>query len=139
MASSKDDGKGLPKGVRGPGGPPSAAKPTQPERPRIGAPSASPSNARRSFEEFSRPIIERIYAVPRWIVVIAPAVLLFLGLILSGPLAWLGALMLLIVTILLAWLTALSWPAITPGSRILRVIVVIAIAGVTVLKFLGRF
>ena len=42
-------------------------------------------------------------------------------------------------TALLAWLTALSWPALTPSSRFFRVLVVLALLGVVVLKFMGRF
>jgi hypothetical protein len=66
-------------------------------------------------------------------------VLLFLGLILSGPWAWLGGIALLLVWVFVAWLTALSWPALTPGSRLFRLLVVLALAGVVVLKFMGRF
>jgi hypothetical protein len=124
---------GTPKGVRGPGGPPPA--PGNPASAR----SAGKSPRRIAFEEASYPYIRRLHAVPRWIVVVLPAVLLFVGLILTGPLAWLGGILLLIVCLLLAWLTALSWPAITPGSRLLRVVVVVALGAVAVLKFMGRF
>jgi hypothetical protein len=71
--------------------------------------------------------------------VVIPAVLLLLGLVQTGSLAWLGGVLLSIVFLLLAWLTALSWPAISPGSRVMRVIVLLALAGITVLKFAGRF
>ena len=63
----------------------------------------------------------------------------FLGLILTGPLAWVGGIALLLVWAFVAWLTALSWPALTPGSRLFRLVVVLALAGVVVLKFMGRF
>jgi hypothetical protein len=151
--SSKRDApkKGkTPSGVRGPGGPPPAPTPgassARPggrgpagSRPMMGAASASPSDLRRRFERFSYPLLARLHVVPRWIIVVFPALLLFLGLVLTGPLAWLGGLLLLLVSVLLGWLTALSWPAITPGSRLLRVVVVAALVGVAVLKLLGRF
>jgi hypothetical protein len=129
----------MPSGVRGPGGPPPAGKPPAGQRGQLGAPSPGRSERRRAFEERSYPYLRRLNAVPRWLVVITPALLLFLGLILTGSLAWLGAILLFAVTALLAWLTALSWPAISPGSRFLRVIVVAALGGVAVLKALGRF
>jgi hypothetical protein len=146
MASSPKD-KGdkprskdrMPSGVRGPGGPPAAGAASSGQRGPLGAPSPGRSDRRRAFEERSYPYLRRLSTLPRWLVVITPAVLLFVGLILTGPVAWLGGILLLLVTALLAWLTALSWPAITPGSRLLRSIVVLALLGVSVLKLLGRF
>ena len=127
--------KGKPtSGVRGPGGPqaprPSTARP---------ASSASASPWRRRLEKASFPILRTISGLPRWLVVVIPAVLLLLGLVQTGSLAWLGGVLLTIGCLLLAWLTALSWPAISPGSRVMRVIVLLALAGITVLKFAGRF
>jgi hypothetical protein len=146
MASSPKDkgdkprGKDrMPSGVRGPGGPPPAGASSSGQRGPLGAPSPGRSDRRRAFEERSYPYLRRLSALPRWLVVITPAVLLFVGLILTGPVAWLGGILLLLVTALLAWLTALSWPAITPGSRLLRSIVVLALFGVAVLKLMGRF
>ena len=45
----------------------------------------------------------------------------------TGPLAWLGGILLFLVWLFVAWLTALSWPALTPGSRVFRVLVVAAL------------
>jgi len=70
---------------------------------------------------------------------VLPAILLVGGLILTGPLAWVGGIALLVVWAFVAWLTALSWPALSPGSKLLRLLVVVALFGVVVLKFLGRF
>ena len=147
MAGSKGDQprkKGsMPQGVRGPGGPPPAPSTAKSggasERPSIGTPSPSPSSARKRFEEFSFPLLRTLHGMPRWLIVVAPAILLFGGLILTGPMAWLGGILLFVVWLFIAWLTALSWPALTPGSRIFRVLVVLALLGIVVLKFLGRF
>ncbi len=129
----------MPKGVRGPGGPPApSASAGGSPRPQPGSRPA-PSSRRQAFEERSYPFVQQLNTLPRWLVVIAPAVLLFAGLIMTGPLAWLGAILLVLVTLILAWLTALSWPVITPGSRLLRGGVVLALGGMAVLKALGRF
>ena len=147
MAASKGDQPrkkdSMPPGVRGPGGPPpppgSAGSGASSERPMMGAQSAAPSTGRKRFEELSFPLIRTLHGVPRWLIVVAPAILLFGGLILTGPLAWLGGILLFVVWLFIAWLTALSWPALTPGSRVFRVLVVAALLGIVVLKFMGRF
>lgn len=138
MAKNKD---GMPEGVRGPGGPPprsssgSGAKSAPAGRPAT----AEQSAARSAFERRSFPFLKAMHSVPRWVMVVLPGALLFLGLVLTGSWAWLGGVLLLIVGVLLAWLTALSWPAIKPGSRILRTIVVVAVFGIAILKLTGRF
>ena len=145
MASSKGEQprkKGsMPDGVRGPGGPPSPrpAGSRGPGSARLPMGAAGASSRRQALERASYPLLARIHAMPRWIIVIAPAVLLFLGLVLSGPWAWVGGLCLLLVWAFVAWLTALSWPALSPGSRLFRLLVVLALGGVVVLKFMGRF
>ena len=145
MASSKGEQprkKGsMPDGVRGPGGPPSpqGTGSRGPGSARLPMGAAGASSRRQALERASYPILARLHAMPRWIIVIAPAVLLFLGLVLSGPWAWVGGLCLLLVWAFVAWLTALSWPALSPGSRLFRLLVVLALAGVVVLKFMGRF
>ena len=80
-----------------------------------------------------------MHALPRWLIVILPAVLLFVGLLLRDSWAWLGGIVLLLVWLFLTWLTALSWPALEPRSRFFRALVVLAFGASVVLKFLGRF
>jgi len=84
-------------------------------------------------------VLVAMQRVPRWLVVIIMAVCLFLGLIQSGSLAWLGGILLLIVAAFLGWLVTLSWPVISPASRVLRVVVVAALVGIAILKFGGQF
>ncbi|MBK9740515.1 MAG: hypothetical protein IPO93_13620 [Actinobacteria bacterium] len=145
--SGADKPKKVPKatpGVRGPSGPPPppSARGSQQARPgsRTSSSGASggSSDLRKRFETISYPFIQAMSKVPRWIVVVLPAVILLLGLLQTGSLAWLGGILLLIIWALLAWLTALSWPAITGGSRILRVIVLAALLGIIAMKFAGR-
>lgn len=116
-----------------------AARSRRPTRP-------SPAQAQRQAASGFRPALERLSApwlvtlhrLPRWLVPVILAVFLFIGLISSGPWIWVGAVMLGIITLFVAWLSALAWPVLTPGSRLARVLVVGALGGVTVLKAMGR-
>jgi hypothetical protein len=78
-------------------------------------------------------------AVPRGLVVVLIASSLLLGLVLSDGLAWLGSIFLLFVALFLAWLLALSWPALTVGRRFIRLLAVVGILGIAFLKLTGRF
>lgn len=137
--ASRDKGsskKGsAPKGVRGPSGPHSTGSAARP------APRAASTSAggRGTLERVSLPLLAKLHAMPRWLIVVLPAILLFGGLLLKDSWAWLGGLLLLLVWVFLAWLTALSWPALSPGSRFFRGLIVAFFAGIVVLKFLGRF
>ena len=91
-----------------------------------------------ALQRISLPLISRLSRAPRWLVVISLAVLLVLGMIQTGSLAWLGALILGGLPLFFAWLLVLSWPVITPSGRLLRLVVVVARAGLPALKALGR-
>ncbi|MDP2289499.1 MAG: hypothetical protein Q8M73_13165 [Actinomycetota bacterium] len=106
----------LPEGVRGPSGP-----------------------GRHAVEKRSLPILVRLNRLPRWLVVVGLGALLFLGLIQTGDLAWLGGVLLLIVTGFLFWLLVLAWPVLPTQARIMRTVVVGGALGITILKFMGRF
>lgn len=146
--SSRDKkGKSTP-GVRGPGGPPPAPVPSSKSSSAKGGagrpapervlPTKPASPARRRFEEISYPIVQWLNGLPKFVIVVAPGVLLFLGLIQTGKLAWLGGVLLLIVAFILTWLTALSWPVIATRSKIVRVVVILVVLGFATFKFLGR-
>lgn len=97
---------------------------------------AQPTSRRLKFENASRPVLRRMQALPPYIIPIALGLLLFFGLTLQAD--WAGIL-LLIITLFLAWLAALSWPTIGGGSRALRVVVALAVAGLGVMKLLDVF
>lgn len=101
------------------------------------APTAPP--ARRTLERLSAPVLVTLHALPRWLVPVLLATALFVGLILSGSWAWLGAVLLVVIAVFLSWLTALSWPILTPASRGIRVVVSASLFGIAVLKAMGRF
>jgi hypothetical protein len=97
----------------------------------------TPATSRRTrFEDASRPILLRMRALPIFLVPTLLAVMLFMGLAISAP--WAG-LLLLVIAAFLTWLTALSWPAISPGSRVLRLVVNLSVLALGVLKLMGLF
>lgn len=106
-------------------------------RPTRNAPPEQATGWRRKLEIKTGPLLVMLHQMPRWILPVALAALLFFGLILGESLAWLGGIFLAIIGIFLAWLLALSWPMLSAGSRLLRSVVVIAVLGIAVFKFIG--
>jgi hypothetical protein len=88
-----------------------------------------PPQIRQSIERLSLRPAAYLRALPRWLppVVIAA---LFIGSLAVG--GWGGAVMLLLVTAFLAWLAVLSWPAIQPPTRVLRVVAVAVLLALSI-------
>lgn len=103
------------------------------------APPPQGSSARRTLERYSARPLVTLHGMPRWLVPVALAILLFVGLLLSGPWGWLGAVFLVIIGLFVTWLTALSWPVLNPSSRAIRVVVALVLFGLAVLKAMGRW
>jgi hypothetical protein len=74
---------------------------------------------RQSIERLSLRPAAYLRHLPRWLPPVVLAALFIGGLAVHG---WGGAVMLLIVTAFLAWLAVLSWPALAPQTRLLRVL-----------------
>ena len=74
---------------------------------------------RQSIERLSLRPAAYLRALPRWLPPVVIAALFVGGLAVHG---WGGAVMLLVVTVFLAWLAVLSWPALQPPTRALRVV-----------------
>lgn len=91
-------------------------------------------HARARLEDASRPLLLRLKALPGFLIPAVLAIALFLGLAIAQP--WAGLLLVAISTFL-SWLTALSWPAIGPGPRTLRVTVNLGVMVLGALKLLG--
>jgi hypothetical protein len=87
------------------------------------------SPLRPRVERWSLPVLARLRVAPRWLVFVAVLGLVVGGLFAPPPL---GALLLAVVGALMAWLTYLSWPALPPGGRASRVLVVLLVLGVAV-------
>jgi uncharacterized protein DUF6703 len=103
---------------------------------RAGAAEPRPPTARREeLERRSRPWLVRLAALPRWSVVVAVLVLTIAGLLLPGIA---GAVVLLLVAALATWLTALSWPVISPGARGARVAILLLLVVDAGFKVLTR-
>jgi hypothetical protein len=69
--------------------------------------------------------------LPRWLLPVLLAILLVTGLAISGLL---GAVLLLVLVLFLAWLVFLSWPVLPATTRIIRLVIVVAILGAAVLQ-----
>jgi uncharacterized membrane protein len=91
---------------------------------RAGAvPPSSP--ARAGLERRSRRWLVRLAAIPRWVLLLLLVALAIAGLLLPG---WVGAALLVLIAVLATWLTALSWPVLRPGAKVLRVGILVLLA-----------
>ncbi|MDP4015365.1 MAG: DUF6703 family protein [Candidatus Nanopelagicales bacterium] len=97
------------------------------------------SHARKRLERASAPMLIRLHATPRWLLGVLLGLMLLAGLGLSESWSPLAGFLLAVIGSFVAWLSALAWPVLTPGSRVARVAVVAAILGISVLKFMGQF
>lgn len=88
----------------------------------------------RAIAARSMPLLVRITALPRWAFVVGLTGLLVGGLLLRNPI---GGVLLLILATFIGWLLLLSWPVVAPKGRLLRLLVVLAVAGVGVSQIVG--
>jgi hypothetical protein len=88
-----------------------------------------PPQIRQSIERLSLRPAAYLRALPRWLPPVVIAALFIGGLAVGG---WGGAVMLLLVTAFLAWLAVLSWPAIQPPTRVLRVVAVAVLLALSI-------
>jgi hypothetical protein len=76
------------------------------------------SPLRRAVEARSAGVLLALTRLPRWLIAIAAAAVLLVGLAIDGIV---GAVCLLVVAVVLGWLTFLAWPALAGPARALRV------------------
>ena len=88
----------------------------------------------RAIAARSMPLLVRITALPRWVFVVGLTALLVGGLLLNNPI---GGVLLLILATSIGWLLLLSWPVVAPRGRLLRLLVVLAVAGVGISQIVG--
>ena len=96
---------------------------------------ANVSPFRRWLEQTSGPLLTRFARAPKWAVLLLLVSLMIGGLTLP---TYLGAAMLLTLTLFLAWITALAWPALSPGGKAMRSLVVGIMLGAIYFKATGR-
>lgn len=92
-------------------------------------------SGRATFEDLSRGPLQTLNRVPRPLIVIGLAAFLVGGLL--APPA-IGAVLLVILGLFLAWLIALSWPLLPATSRLMRLITVGLVFGAAALRAFGR-
>ncbi len=85
--------------------------------------------ARPSVEQASLKPAAYLHHLPRWLIPVLVAVVFVGGIAVRG---WIGAALLFVVTAFLAWLAALSWPALGAQGRALRVLILAALIGLAV-------
>ncbi|MCI0687701.1 MAG: hypothetical protein L0Y54_10760 [Sporichthyaceae bacterium] len=102
-------------------------------RPRpIGAAGAGPRTGfRASLERASTPVLMRLSALPGWVVPVLMLAVAVTGLFVGGPV---GFALLLLVAMFLTWLATLSWPLLSPRTRVLRLLVPAAVLAAAVLQ-----
>lgn len=77
--------------------------------------------SRKWLETVSAPLLTKLHLMPRWIFPVATTTILLLGLFIAGPI---GAAFLVFLVLMLSWLLILSWPLISVGSRLIRLVAV---------------
>ena len=87
------------------------------------------SETRQAVERFSARPLVFLHQLPRWALLVVVLGLLISGFAVPG---WIGAIALLLVAVLLAWLAYLSWPSINASGRVLRVIALACMAAIVV-------
>lgn len=109
------------------------SRPLGPRPQRVPAPTKS--EARAKFERISLRPLTVIHRLPRLIVPVLMGALLLTGLLL--PSNWAGLLLVALAAVL-GWFVALSWPAIVPSARVLRVVVIVVILAAAVWRLTGH-
>ncbi|MEI6624006.1 MAG: DUF6703 family protein [Actinomycetes bacterium] len=125
----------MPNPSTGPGRTPSSrgTRPLGPRPQRI--PSEAKSSARLKLERMSAGPLLRMHALPRLVIPVLLFALFAAGLFVKS--AWSG-IFFTIVALFVAWLLALSWPLLTPSSRVLRVVVVTIVVFAAIWRFTGH-
>lgn len=121
---------------RRPAAPGSAARSARPGGPRRPTPSAPPARPgfRAALEKASYPILVTLTRAPKWLLGVVTAAVLLGGLLAPAP--W-GPILLGLVVLFLAWLLTLAWPKLTQGSRVIRALIIVGLAGLVAAQAAG--
>ncbi|PSL06954.1 hypothetical protein CLV30_102343 [Haloactinopolyspora alba] len=104
--------------------------------PRRPGPATPPprSGARARLEKVSYPILVRLSSAPKWVLGVVTGAILLGGLLAPPPV---GPALLGVVVLFLAWLLTLAWPRLQPGPRLIRLVVVLVMAGLVLAQATG--
>jgi hypothetical protein len=94
------------------------------ERTKVPPPPPASGSARRAIERRSTVPLLFLRQLPSAVVPVLTVVLLVAGIAVRGPV---GAVLLLLLAVFLAWIGYLSWPAVNASGRLLRVVPVAAL------------
>ena len=95
--------------------------------------SPEPIQGANAFERMSAPYLLRLHAAPRWLLAVVLAAFLVVGLLVEGPI---GATLLFLVALFLGWLAAIGWRLLSPGARVVRVLIVALVVAAAVAQLL---
>lgn len=90
---------------------------------------------RSRIEHASYPVMQRVNALPRPVVLVALGVVLLVGV--AAPAPWSG-LAFLLVSIFVGWLLYLTWPRLTMPERLMRLAVLVLALGVAIVNLFPR-
>ncbi|WP_152360474.1 DUF6703 family protein [Microlunatus speluncae] len=94
-------------------------------------PETSQPSLRQSMERISRPALVRLTALPRLVVPLVTLALVAVGAFAPLPIA-IPAFVL--VFLFIAWISYLSWPAVTTSGKIIRAIMLVLIIILTITR-----
>jgi hypothetical protein len=92
----------------------------------------APSNSLRSrIEDASRPLLQRLHAMPQPVVPLVTIVLIAVGVLAPLPV---GLVALGLVLLLVGWIAYLSWPVASVGGKLWRLLILALIVAMGVVR-----
>ena len=93
---------------------------------------APPDRLRTQVERVSRPALIRLQRLPKLLVPLGTVVLVLVGVLAPQSV---GLAALAVVWLFVAWIAYLSWPVVGTGGRVLRVFMLLLVAGLAATRF----
>ena len=93
---------------------------------------APAGSLRARVEAASRPVLQRLHAMPQPVVPLFTIVLIAVGVLAPLPV---GLAALALVLLFVGWIAYLSWPVASTGGRIWRVLILVLLVTLGVVRF----
>ncbi len=87
---------------------------------------------RARVEAASRPVLQRLHAMPQMVVPLITIVLIAVGVLAPLPV---GLIALALVLLFVGWIAYLSWPVASTGGRIWRVLILALLVALGAIRF----